>query len=280
MTSLRRIPRAEIAQRVREAAVILGISELLDRTPRQLSGGQRQRVALGRAIVRHPQVFLFDEPLSNLDAQLRVQMRREIARLHQELDATMIYVTHDQVEAMTLGDRIVVMNNGHVQQIDTPMNLYDHPRNRFVAGFIGSPAMNFVDGGVIAGDLLHFVAEGSAFTFAVPPSLAERIAGLENRPLTLGIRPEDVSVAMESGPTIFAGESTIVHPPTTAPARLDLVEALGNEVFIYASIGPYTITARIAPQPLPSLGDPITLAFDLAKAHFFDRESGDRVGKG
>jgi len=277
---LRGTPRAEIAQRVREAAVILGISELLDRTPRQLSGGQRQRVALGRAIVRHPQVFLFDEPLSNLDAQLRVQMRREIARLHQELDATMIYVTHDQVEAMTLGDRIVVMNNGHVQQIDTPMNLYDHPRNRFVAGFIGSPAMNFVDGGVIAGDLLHFVAEGSAFTFAVPPSLAERIAGLENRPLTLGIRPEDVSVAMESGPTIFAGESTIVHPPTTAPARLDLVEALGNEVFIYASIGPYTITARIAPQPLPSLGDPITLAFDLAKAHFFDRESGDRVGKG
>ena len=277
---LRGTPRAEIAQRVREAAVILGISELLDRTPRQLSGGQRQRVALGRAIVRHPQVFLFDEPLSNLDAQLRVQMRREIARLHQELDATMIYVTHDQVEAMTLGDRIVVMNNGHVQQIDTPMNLYDHPRNHFVAGFIGSPAMNFVDGGVIAGDLLHFVAEGSAFTFAVPPSLAERIAGLENRLLTLGIRPEDVSVAMESGPTIFAGESTIVHPPTTAPARLDLVEALGNEVFIYASIGPYTITARIAPQPLPSLGDPITLAFDLAKAHFFDRESGDRVGKG
>ena len=277
---LRGTPRAEIAQRVREAAVILGISELLDRTPRQLSGGQRQRVALGRAIVRHPQVFLFDEPLSNLDAQLRVQMRREIARLHQELDATMIYVTHDQVEAMTLGDRIVVMNNGHVQQIDTPMNLYDHPRNRFVAGFIGSPAMNFVDGGVIAGDLLHFIAEGSAFTFAVPPSLAERIAGLENRLLTLGIRPEDVSVAMESGPTIFAGESTIVHPPTTAPARLDLVEALGNEVFIYASIGPYTITARIAPQPLPSLGDPITLAFDLAKAHFFDRESGDRVGKG
>ncbi len=277
---LRGTPRAEIAQRVREAAVILGISELLDRTPRQLSGGQRQRVALGRAIVRHPQVFLFDEPLSNLDAQLRVQMRREIARLHQELDATMIYVTHDQVEAMTLGDRIVVMNNGHVQQIDTPMNLYDHPRNHFVAGFIGSPAMNFVDGRVIAGDLLHFIAEGSAFTFAVPPSLAERIAGLENRLLTLGIRPEDVSVAMESGPTIFAGESTIVHPPTTAPARLDLVEALGNEVFIYASIGPYTITARIAPQPLPSLGDPITLAFDLAKAHFFDRESGDRVGKG
>jgi multiple sugar transport system ATP-binding protein len=277
---LRGTPKAEIETRVQEAAAILGISEFLARTPRQLSGGQRQRVALGRAIVRKPQVFLFDEPLSNLDAQLRVQMRREIARLHQELDATMIYVTHDQVEAMTLGDRIVVMNKGYVQQIDTPMNLYDHPRNRFVAGFIGSPAMNFVDGRIVGSDSLQFIAEGNAFTFDVSPALAERIQGLETRLLTLGIRPEDVSVAMESGPTIFAGESTIVHPPITAPARLDLVEALGNEVFIYASIGSYAITARIAPQPLPKLGEPITLAFDLAKSHFFDRETGDRVGKG
>ena len=277
---LRGSPKAEIETRVHQAATILGINDFLNRTPRQLSGGQRQRVALGRAIVRQPQVFLFDEPLSNLDAQLRVQMRREIARLHQELDATMIYVTHDQVEAMTLGDRIVVMNKGHVQQIDTPMNLYDHPQNRFVAGFIGSPAMNFVDGWFVAGDSLQFVAEGDAFTFAVPLALAERIQGLENRPITLGIRPEDVSVAMESGPTIFAGESTIVHPPITAPARLDLVEALGNEVFIYSSIGPYVIIARIAPQPLPKLGGPISLAFDVAKAHLFDRESGVRVGKG
>ena len=277
---LRGTPKAEIEARVQEAAGILGISEFLARTPRQLSGGQRQRVALGRAIVRKPQVFLFDEPLSNLDAQLRVQMRREIARLHQELDATMIYVTHDQVEAMTLGDRIVVMNKGHVQQIDTPMNLYDHPKNRFVAGFIGSPAMNFVEGRIVPGDSLQFVAEGDAFSFAVPPSLAERVQGLENRALTLGIRPEDVSVAMEGGPTIFAGESTIVHPPITAPAHLDLVEALGNEVFIYASIGSYVITARIAPQPLPKLGEPITLAFDLAKSHFFDRQTGERVGKG
>jgi multiple sugar transport system ATP-binding protein len=277
---LRGTPKAEIETRVQEAADILGISEFLARTPRQLSGGQRQRVALGRAIVRKPQVFLFDEPLSNLDAQLRVQMRREIARLHQELDATMIYVTHDQVEAMTLGDRIVVMNKGYVQQLDTPMNLYDHPRNRFVAGFIGSPAMNFVDGRIIGGDSLQFVAEGDAFTFAVPPALADRVQGLENRALTLGIRPEDVSVAMEGGPTIFAGESTIVHPPITAPARLDLVEALGNEVFIYVSIGSYVITARIAPQPLPKLGEPVTLAFDLTKSHFFDRETGDRVGKG
>jgi multiple sugar transport system ATP-binding protein len=277
---LRHSPKAEIEQRVQEAATILGINEFLNRTPRQLSGGQRQRVALGRAIVRQPQVFLFDEPLSNLDAQLRVQMRREIARLHQELDATMIYVTHDQVEAMTLGDRIVVMNKGHVQQIDSPMNLYDHPRNRFVAGFIGSPAMNFVDGAIVPGNSPQFVAEGNAFTFSVPESLAERIQGLEGRQLTLGIRPEDVSVALESGPTIFAGESTIVHPPITAPAHLDLVEALGNEVFVYATVGPYGITARVAPQPLPRLGEPITLAFDLAKSHFFDRQSGDRVGKG
>ncbi len=277
---LRGSSRKEIDTRVQQAATILGIHDLLDRTPRQLSGGQRQRVALGRAIVRQPQVFLFDEPLSNLDAQLRVQMRREIARLHQELDATMIYVTHDQVEAMTLGDRIVVMNKGHVQQIDSPMNLYDHPQNRFVAGFIGSPAMNFVDGRIMAGDSLQFAAQGDAFTFGVPASLAERIDGLQGHALTLGIRPEDVSVALESGPTIFAGESTIVHPPITAPAHLDLIEALGNEVFVYATIGDYGITARIAPQPLPALGRPITLAFDLAKAHFFDRESGDRVGKG
>jgi len=277
---LRGNSKAEIAKRVEQAATILGINDFLDRTPRQLSGGQRQRVALGRAIVRQPQVFLFDEPLSNLDAQLRVQMRREIARLHQELSATMIYVTHDQVEAMTLGDRIVVMNKGHVQQTDTPMNLYDHPRNRFVAGFIGSPAMNFVDGTITAADPLQFVADGNAFSFPVPVALADRVHGLEGRPLTLGIRPEDVSVAIDSGPTIFLGESTIVHPPITAPARLDLVEALGNEVFVYATIGAYSITARIAPQPLPPLGKPITLAFDLAKAHFFDRETGDRVGKG
>ena len=277
---LRGTPKSAIEKRVQQAAAILGISDFLDRTPRQLSGGQRQRVALGRAIVREPRVFLFDEPLSNLDAQLRVQMRREIAHLHQELNATMIYVTHDQVEAMTLGDRIVVMNKGYVQQIDTPMNLYDHPRNKFVAGFIGSPAMNFVDGRIVGGEPLQFVAEGDAFTFDVPPSLAERVHGIENRPLTLGIRPEDVSVAIEGGPTLFAGESTIVHPPITAPARLDLVEALGNEVFIYASVGSYVITARIAPRPLPKLGDPIVLAFDTAKSHLFDRETGDRVGKG
>jgi multiple sugar transport system ATP-binding protein len=277
---LRGTPRDEIDRRVDNAAKTLGIESFLSRTPRQLSGGQRQRVALGRAIVREPKVFLFDEPLSNLDAQLRVQMRREIARLHQDLNATMIYVTHDQVEAMTLGDRIVVMNQGHVQQIDTPMRLYDHPANRFVAGFIGSPAMNFIDGTIGTSDPLEFTAGEGAFTLKIPPSLAERVVDLRGKPVIMGIRPEDVSVAPVSGPALFAGESTIVDPPVLAPARLDIVEALGNEIFVYATVGPYSLTARVSPQPLPLPGQPVTLAFDLAKAHFFDRENGERVGKG
>jgi len=277
---LRKVSRPEIDKRVAQAAEILGITEFLDRTPRQLSGGQRQRVALGRAIVRQPRVFLFDEPLSNLDAQLRVQMRREIARLHQELKATMIYVTHDQVEAMTLGDRIVVMNKGHVQQIDSPMNLYDHPQNRFVAGFIGSPAMNFIDGAIVTDGPMKFVADMNAFSLDIPDSAARRLEGLEGHSVTLGIRPEDVAVAPEAGPALFSGESTIVHPPITAPARLELVEALGNEAFVYAGIGALTLTARVAPRPFPPIGSPITLAFDLAKSHFFDRETGQRIGKG
>ncbi len=277
---LRGTSKSEIDQRVNLAATTLGIESFMDRTPRQLSGGQRQRVALGRAIVRQPKVFLFDEPLSNLDAQLRVQMRREIARLHQELKATMIYVTHDQVEAMTLGDRIVVMNKGHVQQIDTPMHLYDHPANRFVAGFIGSPAMNFITGTIADKDPLEFVASQNAFTMQIPPSLATRVQEIKGRPVVLGIRPEDVSVALASGPALFTGESTIVDPPALAPARLDIVEALGNEIFVYATVGAFTLTARISPQPLPKPGEPVTLAFDLAKAHFFDEQSGDRVGKG
>jgi multiple sugar transport system ATP-binding protein len=277
---LRKTPPADIDRRVAKAAEILGITDYLERRPRALSGGQRQRVALGRAIVREPKVFLFDEPLSNLDAQLRVQMRREIAKLHNDLGATMIYVTHDQVEAMTLGDRIVVMNKGHVQQIDTPMNLYDHPRNRFVAGFIGSPGMNFVEGALVNGDRVQFVADANSFAVDLPPSVIGRMEGYEGQAVMLGIRPEDVSVAPESGPALFAGESTIVHPPITAPARLELVEALGNEAFVYATVGKYNITARVAPRPFPDPGSPISLAFDLAKAHFFDRASGERIGRG
>src|SRR5881397_2077932 len=222
---LRGLPAREIDPRVREAAALLVISGLLERRPRHLSGGEQQRVALGRALVRKPDVFLFDEPLSNVDAKLRVQMRREISRLHHELRATMLYVTHDQAEAMTLGDRIVVLNGGVVQQIDTPLGVYRSPRNTFVAGFIGSPAMNLVDGAVVRGPegTLTFQASGGAFSLPLSPgrqqSLAPRTAGGR---VILGIRPEDVHLADGSDPR------TEVH------MRLDLVEPLGQELLISA----------------------------------------------
>jgi multiple sugar transport system ATP-binding protein len=250
---LRRLPKAEIDARVREAAAILGIEELLDRTPRQMSGGQRQRVAVGRAIVRKPQVFLFDEPLSNLDAKLRVQMRREIARLHRQLGATMVYVTHDQVEAMTLGDRIVVMHAGRVQQIDTPLALYARPRNTFVAGFIGSPSMNFVSGEIVEGGA-QFRARDGAFTVELRGRRAE---GSGQRDVILGIRPEDVRVAQPAD----AGSVRL---------RLDLVEPMGNEIFLHASAGEHELTARVPPQPLPEPGAQIALALDDRRLHFFD----------
>ncbi|HXN76124.1 MAG TPA: sn-glycerol-3-phosphate ABC transporter ATP-binding protein UgpC [Gemmatimonadaceae bacterium] len=264
---LRNMSGEEIDKRVRIAAATLGLDEYLDRKPRQLSGGQRQRVALGRAIVRQPQVFLFDEPLSNLDAQMRVSMRREIARLHQELRVTMIYVTHDQVEAMTLGDRIVVMNKGHVMQIDTPLNLYEKPKNKFVAGFIGNPAMNFANGTIEGGGPSRFVAEGGEWEINLPSRVSAPLGSARGRAITMGIRPEDVSVV--AGPRAA---------PATATARLDLVESLGNETFIYASAGRHDITARVSPQNLPTLGSKIVLAFNLEKAHFFDAVSGERVG--
>jgi multiple sugar transport system ATP-binding protein len=264
---LKNMSAEEIDKRVKVAAATLGLDDYLDRKPRQLSGGQRQRVALGRAIVRQPQVFLFDEPLSNLDAQMRVSMRREIARLHQELKVTMIYVTHDQVEAMTLGDRIVVMNRGHVMQIDTPLNLYERPKNRFVAGFIGNPAMNFVSGTVEGGGTSRFVAEAGDWEISLPTHVATPLTAARGRAITLGIRPEDVSVV--AGPRVA---------PATATARLDLVESLGNETFIYARAGRHDVTARVSPQSLPPLGSQIILAFNLEKAHFFDASNGDRIG--
>jgi multiple sugar transport system ATP-binding protein len=264
---LRNMPAPEITKRVQAAAATLGLTEFLDRKPRQLSGGQRQRVALGRAIVRQPQVFLFDEPLSNLDAQMRVSMRREIARLHQELKVTMIYVTHDQVEAMTLGDRIVVMSKGHVMQIDTPLNLYEKPRNKFVAGFIGNPAMNFVNGTIEGGGPSRFVAEGGEWEFNLPSRVATPLASARGRAVTIGVRPEDVSVV-----------PGIRSAPATATARLDLVESLGNETFIYARAGRHDITARVSPQSLPAIGAQIILAFNLERAHFFDGGTGERIG--
>jgi len=271
---LRNMAASDIDQRVQSAATTLGLDQFLDRRPRQLSGGQRQRVALGRAIVRQPQVFLFDEPLSNLDAQMRVSMRREIARLHQELKVTMIYVTHDQVEAMTLGDRIVVMNRGHVMQVDTPINLYERPRNKFVAGFIGNPAMNFIDGlmrdagRAMGTNGVVFLADGGDWELPLPTRVAESLASARGKAVTLGIRPEDLSVV--AGPGIS---------PATTTARLDLVESLGNETFIYARAGRHDLTARLSPpQPLPPLGSNIVLSFNLERAHFFDAVSGDRIG--
>jgi multiple sugar transport system ATP-binding protein len=260
---LRRLPEREIDARVREAAGILGIDELLDRTPRQMSGGQRQRVAVGRAIVRKPQVFLFDEPLSNLDAKLRVQMRREIARLHRQLDATMVYVTHDQVEAMTLGDRIVVMHAGRVQQIDTPLALYERPRNTFVAGFIGSPSMNFIAGELVRDGDAHFRARGGAFMVRLPREWDGlvghgAVGGERAVDVILGIRPEDIRVAEADADA------------SVGALRLDLVEPMGNEVFVHASVGEHELTARVAPQPLPQPGAEVALALDRSRMHFFD----------
>jgi multiple sugar transport system ATP-binding protein len=264
---MRRLPRAEIEARVKEAAQILGLDEVLDRTPRQLSGGQRQRVAVGRAIVRKPQVFLFDEPLSNLDAKLRVQMRREISRLHQQLGATMVYVTHDQVEAMTLGDRIVVLNEGKVQQIDTPLALYERPRNRFVAGFIGSPAMNFIDGSLANDEGLRFRSADGRVDVALPGDVGRTLATRAERTITLGIRPEDLRVWRP-------GE----EDAPDARVRIDLLEPMGNEIFLHGSAGTQELTARIVPQSLPEVGGEVQLVLDRNKLHLFDPVTQERVG--
>jgi multiple sugar transport system ATP-binding protein len=256
---LRKLPKAEIEQRVRSAAATLGLEEEMERKPRQLSGGQRQRVALGRAIVREPQVFLFDEPLSNLDAKLRVQMRREITRLHRQLGATMIYVTHDQVEAMTMGDRIVVLEAGRIRQVDTPLGLYHHPANRFVAGFIGSPAMNFVEGTVDG--------RGGQRVVTVPAlGVALPVGGRIEGPVVLGIRPENVHVA--GGPT---------RPETGVEVRvvLDVVEPMGNEIILHGSVDGAGLTARVPPQELPEPGSEIALVLDVGKLHLFDAVSGE-----
>jgi multiple sugar transport system ATP-binding protein len=259
---MRKRPKPEIDARVREAAGILGIEELLERRPRQLSGGQRQRVALGRAIVRQPAVFLFDEPLSNLDAKLRVQMRRELARLHRTLGATMIYVTHDQVEAMTLGDRIVVLDRGHVQQVDTPLGLYETPANTFVAGFIGSPAMNLL-GGELTDGRPRFTADGGGLAVDLDEAWAA-LAQRGPRRVVLGVRPEHLRVAE-------AGEAA-AHP-----VRLDLVEPLGSELLVSVSIPQHELTLRIAPRPLPAPGSRIAITADPARLHLFDPASGARL---
>ena len=253
---LRKTPKEEIDRRVKSASTMLGLDGVLDRKPRQLSGGQRQRVALGRALVREPAVFLLDEPLSNLDAKLRLQTRAEIAKLHQRLATTMVYVTHDQVEAMTLGDRIVVLDAGRVQQIDTPMNLYLRPANLFVAGFIGSPAMNFVRGTIVADGPPSFVSRDGAIR--VP--IGDRRPASPDTEAVLGIRPEDLGLKRDEGDYV-----------------LDLVEPIGNEAFVYTHAGETQLVARVPPQNLPERGRKVSLHFDPTRLHFFDAARGERL---
>jgi multiple sugar transport system ATP-binding protein len=262
---LRKLPRREIEARVRQAAEILGITGVLQRRPRQLSGGQRQRVAIGRAIVRQPRVFLFDEPLSNLDAKLRVQMRREIARIRRELKATVIYVTHDQVEAMTMGDRIVVMNEGRVEQIGTPLNLYDHPQTLFVATFIGSPAMNLIEGRAVLDGTPRFVAaenESMVFPFTVQQRGRLGGAGASVARLVAGIRPEALRPAADA------------EPRASIDAVVDTTEPLGNEVLLHLRAGENDLTARVDPHTLPAAGDHLRFAVDPWRIHYFDRDTG------
>jgi multiple sugar transport system ATP-binding protein len=259
---LRKYPKQEIKQRVHEAAQILGIEDLLDRKPKALSGGQRQRVAVGRAIVRKPKVFLFDEPLSNLDAKLRVQMRTEISKLHQRLEATMVYVTHDQTEAMTMGDRIVVMKDGVIQQTDTPLNLYNHPQNKFVAGFIGSPAMNFFGGKVDVDGGLVFNEDPGGLRLALPERFQERLAPWQGRQIILGIRPEHIFDSRRcEGAEVKA----------KVKAKVEVVEPMGNEIYVYFSTRPGTMcVSRITATEEPEAGREMEFVFDTAKLHLFD----------
>jgi len=253
---LRKLPKDEINRRVAEAAKILGIENLLSRKPGELSGGQRQRVAVGRAIVRHPKVFLFDEPLSNLDAKLRVGMRAELARLHQRLRTTIIYVTHDQIEAMTLGQRIGVMKDGKLIQVADPKNLYDHPVNRFVAGFIGSPPMNLYHGLVIKNPL-RFV--NPSFTIEISASSIPSL--VDDREVYLGIRPEHIKISQTA----------------TLSALVEVTENLGNEALVYLKIGTEHCTLRTTPNRAPLPGETINIEFDQKNWHIFDAQTEQRL---
>jgi multiple sugar transport system ATP-binding protein len=257
---LRKYPRKEIDARVREAAEILGITSLLNRRPKELSGGERQRVAVGRAIVRKPKVFLFDEPLSNLDAKLRVQMRMEISKLHNRLKATIIYVTHDQVEAMTMGSRIAVMKDGVIHQVDDPMNLYQNPSNRFVAGFIGSPPMNFMEGRISKADGKLLFDEGST-RLEVDPSHHSAVGSCADRSVTFGIRPEDIHI--HDGADAANVVSSVV----------EVVEPMGSETYLYLNTGTNSFIARIKTEHQVSVDERIPILFDMKKAHFFDKET-------
>ncbi len=259
---LRKMKKDQIQKRVHEAAQILDIEHLLERKPKALSGGQRQRVAVGRAIVRKPAVFLFDEPLSNLDAKLRVQMRTEISKLHQALQATIVYVTHDQVEAMTMGTRIVVMKDGLIQQVSDPLTLYDYPNNKFVAGFIGSPPMNFIDA-IVVKDGSNYVIKTSTFKIAIPKSKNDMIKNYEGKKVTFGFRPEDLideSIVKDK-------EGRLIK------AKVEVIEPLGSEIFLYLSAGGDNFVARVPHQYRTELGKEIGFAMDLDKTHLFDLET-------
>jgi multiple sugar transport system ATP-binding protein len=258
---MRGFDRTEIASRVKAAAEILGIEEQLKRKPRQLSGGQRQRVALGRAIVRHPQVFLFDEPLSNLDAKLRIQMRVEIKKIHDRLGTTAIYVTHDQVEAMTLGDRVVVMKDGLVQQVGEPLELYNEPANRFVAGFIGSPAMNFATVEMAVSDGALW-ARHEGIRIKLPADLAGRLRQHIGENVTLGIRPEDLHVASGSDTADLSFDAVV-----------EVIEKLGSQILLDVRVGPNTMVAAVEPTVKAKVHDRLRLALNPDRLYFFDRVS-------
>lgn len=262
---LRKVPKEEIEQKVLEAAKILDLEQLLDRRPKALSGGQRQRVAMGRAIVRNPKVFLMDEPLSNLDAKLRVQMRAEIASLHQRLGATIIYVTHDQTEAMTLGTRIVVLKDGVIQQVDTPKKLYNEPQNLFVAGFIGSPQMNFIDA-VCKEHGEEVRLEFGDFSIVLPPQKAKKLidGGYADKTVVMGIRPDDID---DSQIQIETYGDTVIEADVTE------YELLGSEVLLYYTVAGVNMTARVDARTTAKIGDHIRLALDPEKIHVFDKES-------
>ncbi|MBQ6555817.1 MAG: sn-glycerol-3-phosphate ABC transporter ATP-binding protein UgpC [Firmicutes bacterium] len=266
---LRKVPKDEINKKVHEAAKILDIEHLLDRKPKALSGGQRQRVAMGRAIVREPKVFLMDEPLSNLDAKLRVQMRSEISKLHHRLQTTFIYVTHDQTEAMTLGTRIVVLKDGIIQQVDTPQNLYNKPQNLFVAGFIGSPQMNFIDAKVVQVGPDVMVAFGE-YRVKLPEAKTKALieGGYVDKDIIMGIRPEDVH-----DEDIFLSAS----PESVVEAHVEVTELLGAETNLFLIIAGQSITARVNSRSQAKIGDVINVAFDVNRMHLFDKQTEETI---
>ncbi|MEK6728259.1 MAG: sn-glycerol-3-phosphate ABC transporter ATP-binding protein UgpC [Candidatus Omnitrophota bacterium] len=264
---LKHIPKQEIIQRVNEAADILGIKRLLGRKPKELSGGERQRVAVGRAIVRKPLVFLFDEPLSNLDAKMRVQMRTEIHKLHIRLQTTIIYVTHDQVEAMTMGDRIAVMKDGVLQQLADPITIYDQPKNKFVAGFIGSPPMNFMKGAILKKNGKMYFDE-SKFTVKLVEDMHAKMAPYLGKEVFFGIRSEDIY------DKLFVSEAP---PENIVRVNCEVYEPMGSEVYLYLNTGKHTFIARVGAHDKPKVNQDMDVVFDMSKVHFFDKDTEETI---